>query len=249
MKVVVIGGTGLIGSKLVRLLAGTGHEVVAASPATGVNAVTGEGLADALKGAAVVVDVANSPSFAPDEVLAFFTAAGRNLAAAEREAGVGHHVALSIVGVDRLTGSGYMRAKVAQEELVAGSGVPYTIVRATQFFEFLGAVAAGFTVGGMVQASPALIQPVAADEVAATLAGVVAAGPANGVVELAGPEAVPITEMLRRHLAATGDATEVVEDPSAAYFGAPLEHTSLVPVEGRERLGTLAYTEWVKSAA
>ena len=203
MKIVVIGGTGLIGSKVVAKLRERGHEAVPASPATGVDTITGAGLAGALAGAQVVVDVANSPSFEDAAVLDFFRTSGRNVLAAEQAAGVGHHVALSVVGADRLPDSGYLRAKIAQEELIAASGVPHTIVRATQFFEFLGTIADGVTVDGVVHGSPALIQPVAADDVAAALAEVAVAGPVNGVVDLAGPVAEP-SPQVRKAIEVTG---------------------------------------------
>jgi uncharacterized protein YbjT (DUF2867 family) len=244
MKVVVIGGTGLVGSKLIRLLTARGHEAVAASPSSGVDSVTGAGLAEALAGAGVVVDVTNSPSFAAGDVLAFFTASTGNLLAAERAAGVGHHVAVSIVGADLLPDGGYLRAKVAQERLIRESGVPYTILRATQFLEFLGAMADAGTVDGVVRASTGLIQPVAADEVAATLAEIVD-GPPAGLVELAGPEAAPLATMLRRYLDATHDDREVIADPAAPYFGTLLAETSLVPVDGRERIGKVTLAGWL----
>jgi uncharacterized protein YbjT (DUF2867 family) len=247
MRIVVIGGTGRIGSRLVGLLADRGHEAVAASRKTGVDTVTGEGLADALGGADVVVDVTNAPLLEAAEVLAFFRRSGERLLAAERAAGVRHHVALSIVGVDRLGASAYMRAKIAQEELIGESGVPFTILRATQFFEFLGTIAAGATIDGVVHGSPALIQPVAADDVAAALADVAVAQPA-GVIDLAGPVAEPIHETLRRFLTATGDAREVVEDPTVDYFGAHLEEKSLIPTSGRERLGPTTLDEWLARA-
>lgn len=244
MKVVVIGGSGAVGSRLVGVLRAAGHETVAASPSTGVDAVTGAGLAEALAGAQVVVDVANSPSFAPDEVLAFFRSAGRNLAAAEAAAGVGHHVALSIVGVDRIPDSGYMRAKIAQEELVKGSGVPWTIVRATQFFEFAAAIADSGADGDTVRLPPALMQPVAADEVAATLAEVAVAAPAGDTIELAGPDRIGMDELARRVLAARGDERKVIADPRATYFDARVDDTSLVPA-GASRLGAVTLDTWL----
>jgi uncharacterized protein YbjT (DUF2867 family) len=236
MKVVIIGGTGLIGTKLGRLLQADGHEVVAAAPSTGVDTLTGTGLADALKGADVVVDVANSPSFEDDAVLKFFETSGRNVLAAEADAGVRHHVALSIVGADRLPDSGYMRAKVAQEKLVKGASIPYTIVRATQFMDFAGAIADGATEGDTTHLPPALMQPIASDDVAAALAEVVEEQPANGTVDIAGPERLGQDELVRRYFAATNDNRTVVTDPQARYFGALLQETSLVP-HGDARLG------------
>jgi uncharacterized protein YbjT (DUF2867 family) len=227
MKIVVIGGSGLVGKKLVPLLRERGHEAVPASPSSGVNALTGEGLAGALAGADVVVDVANSPSFADAAVLEFFEASTRNLLAAERAAGVRHHVALSVVGADRYPDSGYLRAKVAQENLIKAGGVPYTIVRATQFFEFLGAIAGPPADGDTVRLPTAPMQPLAADDVAAALADVAAGPPVNGVIELAGPEALPIAEFVGRYLAANGDKRTVVADPQARYSGAALDDVGL----------------------
>lgn len=245
MKIVVIGGTGLIGGKLVKLLREKGHEVLVASPATGVNAVTGEGLAAALAGAEVVVDVANSPSFAPADVMAFFQQSSRNLAIAEKEAGVRHHVALSIVGTDRLPENGYFRAKLAQEALVKESGIPYTILRATQFMEFMAAIGQSSAVGDAIHLSPALIQPVAADDVAAALADVALAAPLNGTAELAGPQAFPLEQIVRRALAAAGDTRPIVVDRHAKYFGSELEHGSLVPAAGASpRIGAISYDAW-----
>lgn len=247
MKIVVIGGTGLIGGKLVKLLQAKGHEVSAASPGTGVNAVTGDGLAAALAGTEVVVDVANSPSFAPADVLDFFQKSSSNLGKAEREAGVRHHVALSIVGTDRLPQNGYFAAKVAQEELVKQNGVPYTILRATQFMEFLAAIGQSAAVDGTIRLSPALIQPVAADDVAQTLADVALAAPQNGTSELAGPEAYPLEQIVRRALAAAGETRPIVTDPQAPYFGSVLEHGSLVPAAGaKPRLGAINYDAWLQ---
>jgi uncharacterized protein YbjT (DUF2867 family) len=245
MKIVVVGGTGRIGATLVGLLAAGGHEAVAASRSSGVDTVTGEGLAGVLAGAAAVVDVTNAPTLAPDAVLDFFRRSSEQLLPAERAAGVGHHVVLSIVGVDGLAGGGYLRAKKAQEELVEAAGVPYTIARATQFFEFLGTIADAMTVDGVVRAVPALIQPIAAGDVAALLAEIAVAPPVQGIVDLAGPEAAPISDTLRRCLAAAGDGRAVVDDPSAAYFGATLAEKSLVPTMGRERLGTLTLARWL----
>jgi uncharacterized protein YbjT (DUF2867 family) len=219
MKIVVIGGTGLIGSKTVAILRRGGHEVVAASPNSGVNTITGEGLKEVLTGAQVVIDLANSPSFEDKAVLEFFQTSGRNLLAAETAAGVRHHVALSIVGTDRSPDNGYFRAKVAQEKLIEASGIPYTIIRSTQFMEFLGGIAASGTDGNKVRISPGLFQPIAADDVAAVVAEVAVAAPRNGMVEIAGPERAPFNEIVARYLKAVADPREVVSDPEARYFG------------------------------
>jgi len=244
MKIVVIGGTGLIGSKTVAILRQGGHEVVAASPSSGVNSITGEGLKEALAGAQVVIDLANSPSFEDKAVLEFFKTSGRNLLAAEAAAGVRHHVALSIVGTDR-SDNGYFRAKVAQEKLIETSGIPYTIIRATQFLEFLGGIAASSAVGNMVRLSPGLFQPIAADDVAAIVAEVALAAPRGGIVEIAGPERAPFNEIVARYLKAVGDTREVVSDPEARYFGGRVEERSLVPL-GEARLGRIAFDEWLR---
>ena len=244
MKIVVIGGSGLIGTKLVHKLRQLGHEVVAASPASGVNTITGEGLAEALAGAQVVVDVANSPSFEDKAVLAFFETSGRNLLAAEAAAGVGHHVALSVVGADRLPDSGYMRAKVAQEALIRSAKVPYTIVRATQFFEFLGAIAGSSPDGGTVRLPPARMQPIAAADVAAALADVAVGTPVNGIVELAGPEPLPMDALVRRFLSAQQDTRQVVADVHARYFGAELNDHSLTPGDN-PRIGPTRFEDWL----
>jgi uncharacterized protein YbjT (DUF2867 family) len=245
MKIVVIGGTGLIGNKLVALLRQRGHEVLAASPATGVNTVTGEGLAAALAGAEVVVDVANSPSFADADVMAFFEQSGRNLLAVGAKAGVRHHVALSVVGTERLLASGYFRAKMAQEQLIKEGGIPWTILRATQFFEFIGAIGQSAANGGAIRLAPVLIQPVASDDVAVALADVALAAPLNGTVELAGPEQFRLDRIVRRALDATGDKRAIVADPQARYFGTELNDASLVP--GPEpRLGKIRYEEWLQ---
>ncbi|MCY1008096.1 SDR family oxidoreductase [Nannocystis pusilla] len=243
MKIVVIGGTGLIGSKLVHLLRQRGHEAAAASPASGVDTVTGEGLAAALAGADIVVDVANSPSFADKAVLEFFTASGRNLLAAEAAAGVKHHVALSVVGTDRLAESGYFRGKIAQEQLIRGAAVPYTIVRSTQFFEFLGGIVQSGADGDVVRLSPAFVQPIASDDVALAMADFTLGEPVGGIVEIAGPERVRLPELVRRWLAATQDPREVVADPGARYFGARLEDDTLVPGPGA-RLGAVTFEAW-----
>jgi uncharacterized protein YbjT (DUF2867 family) len=245
MKVVVVGGTGLIGSKVVDILRDLGVEVIAASPKNGINAVTGDGLEEALAGASVVIDVSNSPS--PDAAAAakFFEAAGRNLLAAEATVGVRHHVALSIVGADRVPGQGYYQTKVAQEALIEASGIPYTIVRATQFLEFLAGIADGHTVGGVVMLAQGLLQPVAAYDVATFVTEIALGDPCNGIVEMAGPERAPFNEFIARYLKAVGDPRTVVSDPEARYFGGKLEETSLVPL-GEARLGRLKLEEWVR---
>lgn len=245
MKIVVIGGTGLIGSKTVAILRQGGHEVIAASPDNGINTITGEGLKEAMSGAAVVIDLANSRSFEDKAVLEFFETSGRNLLAAEAAAGVGHHVTLSIVGTDRTPDNGYFRAKVAQEKLVEASGIPYTIVRSTQFLEFLGGIAASSTDGDKVRLSPGLFQPIAADDVAAIIADVALAPPRNGIVEIAGPERAPFNEVVARYLKAVGDPHEVVRDPEARYFGGRVEERSLVPL-GEARLGRIGFDEWLR---
>ena len=245
MKIVVIGGTGLIGSKAVAILRRGGHEVLAASPKSGVDTITGEGLKEAVAGAQVVVDLANSPSFEDRAVLEFFETSGRNLLAAEAAAGVRHHVALSIVGTDRTPDNGYFRAKVAQERLIETSGVPYTIVRATQFLEFLGTIAASSADGNIVRLSPGLFQPIAADDVAAIVAEVALAAPRNGIVEIAGPERAPFDEIVARYLKAVGDRREVVRDPEARYWGGRVEERSLVPL-GEARLGRIGLDEWLR---
>src|SRR5215471_8590246 len=219
MKIVVIGGTGLIGSKTVAILRRGGHEVVAASPNSGVNTITGAGLKEAVAGAQVVIDLANSPSFEDKAVLEFFQTSGRNLLAAERPAGVRHHVALSIVGTDRSPEIGYFRAKVTQEKLIKTSGIPYTIIRSTQFLEFLRAIADSGADGNIVRISPSLFQPIAADDVAAIVAEVALAAPRNGIVEIAGPERAPFHEFVARYLKAVGDPRAVVRDPEARYYG------------------------------
>ncbi|CAO3379216.1 SDR family oxidoreductase [Azospirillum argentinense] len=244
MKIVVIGGSGLIGSKLVQTLRERGHDALAASPKTGVNTITREGLAQAMDGAAVVVDVTNAPVWEDKAVLDFFETSGRNLLAAEAAAGVRHHVALSIVGSERLPDNGYFRAKVAQESLVKASGIPHTILRATQFFEFVGGIAQAATVGGEIRLSPALIQPIASDDVVAALAEVALASPVNGTLEVAGPEAIPLDELVRRLLQATKDTRKVVPDIHARYFGDVLNDQSLTP--GRNpRLGTIRFEDWL----
>jgi uncharacterized protein YbjT (DUF2867 family) len=244
MKIVVIGGTGLIGSKTAAILRHGGHEVVAASPSSGVNTITGEGVREALVGAQVVIDLANSPSFEDRAVMEFFETAGRNLLSAETAAGVRHHVALSIVGTDR-SDNGYFRAKVAQEKLIVTSGLPYTIIRSTQFLELLRAIAAESTDGDEVRLSPGLFQPIAADDVAANVADVALAPPRNGIVEIAGPERAPFYEIIARYLKAVGDPRQVMSDPEARYFGGRVEELSLVPL-GEARLGRIGFGEWLR---
>jgi len=244
MKIVVIGGTGLIGSKSVAILRQSGHEVVPASPNSGVNTITGEGLKEAVAGTQVVIDLANSPSFEDKAVLEFFETSGRNLLAAEAAAGVRHHVALSIVGTDRTPDNGYFRAKVAQERLIETSGIPYTIIRSTQFFEFLGGIAASATDGNKVRLPPGLFQPIAADDVSRIVADVALAPPRNGIVEIAGPERAAFNEIIASYLKAIGDPREVVRDPEARYWGGRVEEHSLVPL-GDARLGRIGLDEWL----
>jgi uncharacterized protein YbjT (DUF2867 family) len=248
MKIVVIGGSGLIGKKLVNILRERGHEVVPASPATGVDTITGQGLDEALKGAQVVVDVTNSPSFEDAAVMKFFETSTRNLMAAEKKAGVKHHVALSIVGADRNPDSGYLRAKTAQEKLIKDAGIPYSILRATQFFEFTGGIADGSTQGNTIRLTSAKLQPIAADDVAAALAPVVLAEPINGTTEVAGPEPLPLAEIVQRWLTAKHDNRKVVVDTTARYFGAELNDRSLTPGD-KARLGKIRFDEWLKRAA
>ena len=243
MKIVVIGGTGLIGSKLVTKLGEHGHEAVAAAPDTGVNTLTGEGVADALAGASVVVDVSNSPSWEDAAVLEFFQTSTRNLLAAETVAGVGHHVALSVVGTERLPDSGYLRAKVAQEKLIEGSAIPYSLTHATQFFEFVAGIADGATEGNTVRIPPVLFQPIAGDDVAQAVGRVAVGAPLNGRVETAGPERFRMDEFFRGALAAVEDPREVVTDEHARYFGTELSEGSLVPA-GEAILGEIRYADW-----
>jgi uncharacterized protein YbjT (DUF2867 family) len=245
MKIVVIGGTGLIGSKTASILRQGGHEVVAASPNTGVNTITGQGLKEAMAGTQVVIDLANSPSWEDKAVLEFFEVSGRNLTAAEAVAGVRHHVAVSIVGTDRMPDNGYFRAKVAQEKLIEKSGVPYTIIRSTQFMEFLSGIAASGAEGNTVRLSPGLFQPIASDDVAAAVADVALAAPRNGIVEIAGPERAPLSEFVARYLKAIGDPRQVVSDPEARYYGGRVEERSLVPL-GDARLGRIGLDEWIR---
>jgi uncharacterized protein YbjT (DUF2867 family) len=247
MKIVIIGGSGLIGSKLGAILRNRGHEVLAASPASGVNAVTGEGLSTALAGAQVVVDVANSPSFEDKAVLEFFQASSRNLMATEAAAGVKHHVALSIVGSDRLPESGYLRAKMAQEALIKAGKIPYSILRSTQFFEFAGAIAQSATAGQTVRLSPALFQPIASDDVVVALADVVVGAPVNGTVEVAGPEKISMDEFVRRFLSAKKDPRQVIADVHARYFGTELDDQSLTPGKN-PHLGKVRFDEWLARA-
>ena len=247
MKIVVIGGSGLIGKKLVNDLRQRGHQVVAASPSTGVNTVTGDGLADGLKGAQVVVDVANAPSWDDNAVLAFFETSGRNLLAAEAVAQVGHHIALSVVGTDRLLASGYFRAKMAQENLVKASKIPYTIVRATQFFEFVGGIAQSASEGQAVRLPPALMQPIVSDDVAAALADVAVGAPLNRTVDLAGPEAIRMDDLVRQFLVANGDTRNVITDPQAQYFGVTVNDQSLTPGDN-PRIGSTRFEDWLSSS-
>jgi uncharacterized protein YbjT (DUF2867 family) len=245
MKIVVNGGTGLIGSKTVAILRQSGHEVVAGSPQSGINSVTGEGLKEALIGAPVVIDLANSPSFEDKAVMEFFQTSGRHLLPAEAAAGVRHHVAISIVGADRAPDNGYFRAKIAQEKLIVASGIPYTIIRSTQFMEFLGAIADSSADGNTVRISPSLFQPIAADDVAAIVAEVALSPPQNGIVEIAGPERAPFNDNVARYLKAVGDPREVVSDPEARYWGGRVEERSLVPL-GEARLGCIGLDEWFR---
>jgi uncharacterized protein YbjT (DUF2867 family) len=248
MKIVVIGGSGLIGSKAVERLRNRGHDVVAASPNSGVNTITGEGLAQALEGARVVIDLANSPSFEDQAVLEFFETSGRNLTAAEAAVGVKHHVALSVVGTDRLQGSGYFRGKMAQENLIKSGGIPYTIVRSTQFFEFMGAIAQSGTVGQSVHVSSAYVQPIAADDVADAVTHVALSAPLNGTIEIAGPERVRLSELVGQLLTETKDPRKVIADSHAPYFGVELDDRSLVPGDN-PRIGPTRFGEWLSRSA
>ncbi|WP_422929760.1 SDR family oxidoreductase [Singulisphaera sp. PoT] len=248
MKIVVIGGSGLIGSKLVNNLRQRGHEVVAASPSTGVNAVTGEGLDEALAGAQVVVDVANSPTFEDKAAMEFFEKSGKNLLGAEAKAGVRHHVALSVVGTEKLLTSGYFRAKLAQEELIKASPIPYTIVRATQFFEFTAGIAQSASEGDTIRLPHALFQPIVSDDVAAALADVAVGEPVGGMIEVAGPESFPMDDLVRRFLAETKDGRSVVADADALYFGIKVDDQSLRP-GANPRLGATHFAEWLGRSA
>ena len=244
MKIVVIGGSGLIGSKLVRKLREQGHQVVAASPDTGVNTLTGEGLAEAIAGAAVVVDVSNSPSFEDAAVLKFFQTSTGNLLKADAAAGVGHHVALSVVGTDRLSESGYFRAKIAQEKLIRGSSIPYSIVHATQFFEFIKRIADDATVGNTVRLAPVLIQPMAAEDVASAVARISVGSPVNGIIEVAGPQQFRLDDLIRRFLSERDDPREVITDPHARYAGAELGERTLVPGDDAS-LAEIRFDDWL----
>ena len=248
MKVVVIGGTGLIGSKLIEKVSAHGHDAVPAAPQTGVNTLTGEGLADALAGADVVVDVSNSPSFADDDVMRFFVTSTSNLLEAEQEAGVKHHVALSVVGTGTLPESGYLRAKAAQEDLIKQSGVPYSIVRATQFFEFTRAIADASTIDGKLHLAPVHYQPMASDDVASAVGRAAVGAPLNGVKEIGGPEKVRMDQFIAAVLAQSDDTRELVVDEHARYFGTELANESLVPGPGAE-LGSISYEVWAKESA
>ena len=244
MKIVVVGGSGLIGSKTVAILRQSGNTVVAASPSNGINTITGEGVKEAVARAQVVINLANSPSFEDKAVLEFFQTSERNLLPAEEAAGVRHHVALSIVGIDR-TDNGYFRAKVAQEELIKASSVPYTIVRSTQFLEFLGGIANSSTDGNKVRIPPVLFQPIAADDVAAMVADAALAPPRNGIIEIAGPERAPFNEIIARYIKAVGDPRQVVRDPETGYWGSRVEERSLVPL-GEARLGRIGLDVWLR---
>jgi uncharacterized protein YbjT (DUF2867 family) len=248
MKIVVIGGSGLIGKKVVKNLRERGHEVVAASPSSGVNTVTGEGLVEALAGAQVVVDVANAPSWEDNAVLEFFKTAGRNIIAAEKAAGVKHHVAVSVVGTDRLLASGYFRAKMAQEELIKASPVPYTIIRATQFFEFVEGIAKAAGEGQTVRVSDVMMQPIVSDDVASTVVDVALAQPMNGTVELAGPEPIRMNELVRQFLTARGDSRTIITDPGTGYFGTPVNDQSLTP-GANPILGRTRFADWLRRSS
>jgi len=248
MKIVVIGGSGLIGTKLVNRLRQSGHQVVAASPSSGVNTITREGLAEAISGAAIVVDVANSPSFEDKAVLEFFETSTRNLLAAEAAAGVGHHVALSVIGSERLPQSGYLRAKMAQESLIKASKIPFTILQSTQFFEFVDAIIQSGTAGDVIRLSPALMQPIASDDVVAALGDLAVGRPVNGTVEIAGPEQIPLDALARQYLAAKADRRQVVADVHARYYGAELDDKSLTP-GANPRLGTIRFRDWLSTSS
>jgi uncharacterized protein YbjT (DUF2867 family) len=248
VKIVIIGGTGLIGSRTVDRLRARWHAVVVASPSTGVDTITGQGLAEALDGAEVVIDLANAPSFADQDVLDFFETSGRNLLAAEQAAGVKHHIALSVVGTERLQESGYFRGKLLQEKLIKDSGRPFTIVRSTQFMEFLGGIAQSGTSGTMVRISPALVQPIASDEVADIMAEVAVTAPGNATIEIAGPEQSRLSDLVGLYLRNTRDSRTVVADPEARYFGARLDDRSLVPGH-HPRLGRISFDTWFRTVA
>jgi uncharacterized protein YbjT (DUF2867 family) len=249
MKIVVVGGTGMIGSKLVTRLRAGGHDALAASPNTGVDIITGKGLAEALDGGQVVVDVANAPDWGDAAVMDFFQTSARNILAAETAAGVGHHVALSVVGTDLLQGSGYFRAKLAQEEAIKAAAVPWTILRATQFFEFIGSIANLGTKDGAVLLPPIFFQPEAADDVAATLADIAEGAPVNGTVELAGPERFRLDELVRRYLSAKGDPRQVVTDAHAPYYGIVVDDDDVLVPGGDYRVGAIRFAEWLSRPA
>jgi uncharacterized protein YbjT (DUF2867 family) len=248
MKIVIIGGSGLIGSKTADRLRKKGHDVVAASPSTGVNTVTGEGLAAALAGAQVVVDLANSPTFEEKAALAFFEASGHNLLGTEAAAGVRHHVALSVVGTDRLQTMGYFRGKMLQENLIAKAGIPYTIVRSTQFFEFMGAIAQSGGDGQTLQLSSSDLQPIASDNVADAVANAALAEPVNGIIEIAGPERAPLSEFVARFLKATNDPRTIVANKNTPYFGVDIDDRTLVPGDG-PHLGAMRFDDWLSRSA
>ena len=248
MKIVVIGGTGLIGSKTVERLRKKGHDVLAAAPNTGVNTLTGEGVAEAVAGASVVIDLANSPAFDEKSALDFFRTAGHNLLSAETAAGVKHHIALSVVGTERLQGSGYFRGKHAQEELIRSSGLPYTIVHSTQFYEFTGAIAQSGADGQTVHLPPALFQPIAADDVADIMADVALGAPANRMIEIAGPERVRMSDLVAQYLKATNDPRTPIADPHALYFGVEVDDSTLVP-GANPRIGPKRFDDWLKQSA
>lgn len=247
MKILVIGGSGLIGTKVVTNLRQLGYEVLVGSPSTGINSMTGEGLADAMKGTQVVIDLSNSPSFEDQAVLDFFETSGRNILAAEQAAGVKHHIALSVVGTERMLESGYFRAKMAQENLIKAAKVPYTIVRSTQFFEFLGGIAQYGTVGNEIRLSPAHVQPISSDDIAAIVSDTALAEPINGSFDAAGPEKVGLAELMKRYLTALGDQRVVVTDAGAAYYGAQLNDQSLTPT-GEARVATTTFAAWLSKS-
>jgi uncharacterized protein YbjT (DUF2867 family) len=244
MKIVVIGGTGLIGTKLVKSLGQYGHEVLAASPQSGVNTITGEGLTEALRNADIVVDVANSPSFEDKAVMEFFETSGRNLLAAETAAGVKHHVALSVVGTENLQGSGYFRAKLVQEKLIRSAGIPYSIVHATQFFEFVGGIVQSGSTGDSIHISSALVQPISSDDVVTAMTGVTLGAPLNTIVEIAGPEKFPLSDIVKKYLAMKQDNRKVIADIHIPYFGVEINDQSLVPGD-HAQLGTIRYNDWI----
>ncbi len=245
MKLTILGGNGLVGKKLVSLLRDAGHDATPASRSSGVDMLTGAGLAEAFAGASVVVDVSNSPSFEDQAVLDFFTKTGHNISIAERAAGVGHHVALSVVGTDRLPASGYFRAKLAQEKLIEQSGIPYTIVRATQFFEFVGAIADSATDGQTVRVPPAMMQPIASADVAAVLARIATEPPRNSTLDIAGPDRIRMDDLVREYLTATNDSRTITTDPTTGYFGTPVDDTSLVPI-GDHQKTPQEFSQWLR---